>query len=110
MSVGRRSPRWAGAGMRWPHRSAPAPLSSCLGFRDLVAAINDDVGTLEGDEPAANHAIELWQDAFDLFRRIHTLDDQGKIQREPEHLGAVNARARAEAHDASQHCGAGEPA
>ena len=68
--------------------------------RPTAGRVLQDARRLERDEPLGHHLVQHRKKPLDVLLRVHHLDDQGKVLREPlEHRGVKHA-AGAEAPDA----------
>src|SRR5258708_2494358 len=74
----------------------------------FLRPVHDDSGALQGDQSSTDHLIQLREDRLDLLLGVDALDDQRKVEREPEDLLRVDSRASPESHDATEHRCTGE--
>lgn len=75
----------------------------------LVMPIGRDADLLQGNHPLVHHPIQFGEEPLDRFRPVDDLDDDGKVFRQPEDPGRVDAAIRAETLQAAQHGRSGQP-
>ncbi len=92
--------------IRYAKSVAPPPGAPRAGSPPALVANHADL--LHGDEPAAHHPVHLRQHAFEMRLRVHDLDDEREVGREPEEARLVDDRIGPEAGDAPQHRRAGQ--
>src|SRR5450432_4460831 len=83
-------------------RSWTNPLGQLGGaFRSV--AVMDDLDLLQGNEPAAQHLVEEWEERLHFLLRVDDFDHHRQIHRESQDLGGVNAAGRAKPHGPAEH-------
>src|ERR1043166_953988 len=85
-----------------PYVDRPAARAT---LRWLIRAVHDDPRALQGDQPTAEHLIELREDGFDLFLSLDAFDHDRQIARQLEESVGVQFGARSKAHDPALHGG-----
>src|SRR6185312_15272858 len=106
------SPRWPGSrgstcsGAPLFGIGVHRPIVRCF-LTAPVGPIHDHVGSLERDQTAADHLIELRKDRFDPFARFDALDDDREVRRQELDAVGVQSAAGSESHRCAKHGCAG---
>src|SRR5207247_7458062 len=72
-------------------------------------SIENHLGPLEGDQPAADHVVQVGEDPLDRLLGLDDLDNEGQVEGEAQHLRGVHDARGAEPGHPTDHRRASEP-
>src|SRR5207247_1427325 len=72
-------------------------------------SIENHLGPLEGDQPPADHVVQVGEDPLNRLLGLYHLDDERQVEGEAQHLLGVHDARGAEPGHPTDHRRAGEP-